>query len=444
MQRACKIAELFVLAIFLAVFSLPALAYEPATIAQLEQILAAAHGKPDKDLAKQLGELELTERLSTVRLEKLQASLPGIKSRQALLVLSDNSAFHDLPVAELSQLPEPDQATQNYLLNKAASYIQEALPRMIDVVVSRDTSHFDNLKVVAFSNGNFEVPELPAIREMMKTMTEAELNGAPPAAAVVAAQPYHFTYKTSEIITYRNGEEAVTFWNGKQVVPAPVNAPKRPPAPGLSNWGVFGPLLEVAVNDIVAAKTDWGHWEQGKTGLLAVFRYSIPQDQSNYDVQFCCYISGRVWDSTDAELWNVYEAITSYHGEVAIDLDTGAVLRLTIQTDIPDESPIYRADLLVEYAPVELGGRRYFLPARSVTISQAPVPVKEQEIRCPDLNYCFPAAYFHPKDTVVSDTVYHSYHVFRAETRILPTDASDPAVDSPSSFQPQNDTPRIQ
>jgi hypothetical protein len=93
MQWAYKYAKLYIVVLFLAVATLPALAYEPATIAQLEQILAAAHGKPDKDLAKQLGELELTERLSTVRLDKLQASLPGIKSRQALLVLSDNSAF---------------------------------------------------------------------------------------------------------------------------------------------------------------------------------------------------------------------------------------------------------------------------------------------------------------------------------------------------------------
>jgi hypothetical protein len=98
----------------------------------------------------------------------------------------------------------------------------------------------------------------------------------------------------------------------------------------------------------------------------------------------------------------------------------------------------------VEYAPVELGGKKYVLPARSVTISQAPVPVVEQAERCPDFHYCLSPTYFHPKDTVVSDTVYHSYHLFRAETRILPTEASDPAGDSPSSSQPQNGTPRLQ
>jgi hypothetical protein len=41
---------------------------------------------------------------------------------------------------------------------------------------------------------------------------------------------------------------------------------------------------------------------------------------------------------------------------------------------------------------------------------------------------------------VVSDTIYHSYHVFRSETQILPTDASDP----PAPSQPQNATRKQQ
>ena len=104
MQWGSKIAMLNVAVLLLTFATLPASAYEPATIAQLEQMLATARGKSDKALAKQLGDLELTERLSTSRLTKLQASAPGEKSRQALLVLSDVSAFHDLPAAEILQV----------------------------------------------------------------------------------------------------------------------------------------------------------------------------------------------------------------------------------------------------------------------------------------------------------------------------------------------------
>ena len=38
------------------------------TVEELEQVLTAAHGKPDAEVAQVLSGMELTERLSTVRL----------------------------------------------------------------------------------------------------------------------------------------------------------------------------------------------------------------------------------------------------------------------------------------------------------------------------------------------------------------------------------------
>jgi hypothetical protein len=417
--------------------ALPVLAYEPATIAQLEQILAAGHGKPDKALAKQLGDLELTERLSTLRLNKLQASVPGEKSRQALLVLSDISAFHDLPAGEIPQLDPPDSDTQGKILVKVAAYIREALPRQIDIVVSRDTAHFDNLKVVTLSSSSEKA------KEWAKTKTEVELEATASvvpltAAAVVENQPYHFIERTTDTLTYRNGAEEVAGL-------PPAEHRQIPPQSGLTNWGVFGPLLEVVVNDVSGAKTEWGHWEQGRKGILAVFRYDVPEEQSNYNVQYCCFTSGKTWDFSGKELWNVYESLTpSYHGEIAVDLATGAIFRLTIQTVIPAGQPIYGAEVLVEYGSVELGGREYLLPTKSVTISVAPVPVMIQEGHCVDYQTCVHGLFVHPKDTVVRDTVYHAYHVFRGETRVVPTDLSDSSAEPPSPSQPQNGTPRKQ
>ena len=436
MQLASKIAKLHVTTLFLLLAHLPASAYEPATIAQLEQMLVASHGMSDKALAKQLGELELTERLSTVRLKKLQCSAPGEKSRQVLLVLSDISAFHDLPAGETPQLATPDSDTQSKILSKVAEYIREDLPRQIDIVVSRDTAHFDNLKVVSFNHSGFST-------EWAKTKTEVELEAVPSvvplsAAAVVENQPYHFIEKTSDTLTYRNGAEEVSG------LPPPDHRGQPPPS-GLTNWGVFGPLLEVVINDISGGNTKWSHWEQGARKVLAVFRFDVPEDQSNYDVQYCCFTSGKTWDFSGKELWNVYESLTpAYHGEVAVDPETGAIHRLTIQTDIPAGQPIYGAQVLVEYGWVELGRREYLLPAKSVAISVAPVPVMVQEGHCVDSQTCVHGHFAHPKDTVVRDTVYHSYHVFRGETRILPTGISDATGESPSPAQPQNGTPRKQ
>jgi hypothetical protein len=391
-NTAMRCVRLLLLCLFAS--ALPALAYEPATIAQLEQMLAAAHGKSDKALAKRLGELELTERLSTLRLERLQASLPGDKSRQALLVLSDTSAFHNLPAVEIPLLASPDRHTQSEIISKTTDYIGQTIPRLPNFIVTRNTAHFENLKVDSFTG----------------------------IVAVVEDKPYHFTNTTRETVTYRKGAE---------VVVGPASHPEH--QRGLYNWGVFGPLLQIVVTDIFNGKMGWGHWEQGRKGTLAVFRYSVPQDRSHYSVKYCCF--------ANTNSWHTYETLPSYHGEISVDPETGAILRLTIETDIPPNHPIYRADILVEYGPVEIAGQQYLCPTKSVSISRAMNQVNLKDVRCVDFN-CSPADLAFAKNTSVNDTVYHSYHVFRAEMRILPAEASDVEEKSPQSESPATPAPK--
>ncbi len=75
------------------------------TLAQLEELLALAQGKPDADVARQLWDLELTERLSSAQLTRLQVQFPGTKTRQSLLAIADASAFLKLPAAEAHRQP---------------------------------------------------------------------------------------------------------------------------------------------------------------------------------------------------------------------------------------------------------------------------------------------------------------------------------------------------
>ena len=271
MRRARKITRSFAVVIVLSVAARSALAYEPVTITQLEQMLATTRGTSDNALAKQLGELELTERLSTLRLEKLQARLPGEKSRQAMLILSDTSAFHNLPAEEIPPLAPPDSDTQRKILSKTADYIREKIHGLIDIVVARNTAQYDNLKIVSFTDS--AVP--PAVRPK-KTVTEALANAQmgitlSVASAVVENQPYHLTEKTSETITYRNGAEEVA---------GPKKNPKalpHPPPPGLNNWGVFGPLLEVVVNDLSGATTGWGLGSKAERAPSPFFATAFPR-----------------------------------------------------------------------------------------------------------------------------------------------------------------------
>ncbi|MGA8727491.1 MAG: hypothetical protein WB608_01980 [Terracidiphilus sp.] len=104
----------WVLLMFLAGVTPPAVAENavpPAkvTVDQLEQALAASHGQTDADVAKQLMNMKLTERLNTAKLQHLEADLPGSKAQEALMALADSSAFLDPPPAESPPPPRPNQ-----------------------------------------------------------------------------------------------------------------------------------------------------------------------------------------------------------------------------------------------------------------------------------------------------------------------------------------------
>jgi hypothetical protein len=112
------------------------------TVWQLEQVLAAAHDKPDEEDAEQLSGLELRERFSTVRLLHWQVQLSGPKSRQALTALADESAFLDLPAAEIPTTAAPDLAAQQQMMALTVDYVTKTVHRLPDFSATRVTTSF--------------------------------------------------------------------------------------------------------------------------------------------------------------------------------------------------------------------------------------------------------------------------------------------------------------
>jgi hypothetical protein len=229
----------------------------------------------------------------------------------------------------------------------------------------------------------------------------------------------------------------VTYRNGREVVEPP--AGKKPGSTvtsttGLSNWGVFGPLLGVVMTDVLKGKIGWGHWEQGADGPLAVFRYAVAEDRSNYTVRYCCF-RGEHGEMRQ------FEAVPAYHGELSVDPASGAIYRLVLRTDLQQELPMERIDVVVDYGPVEIGGKRYICPIESTSISRAeaqifhgywfyvdkhgkPDPGSNRVKRTETVSQ--------PKVTAINDVVFENYHQFRAEMRILPEESAEPGGNAPA------------
>jgi hypothetical protein len=365
-----------------------AIAAKLVTVEQLEHTVAGLHEKRDQDVAKQLGDMQLSERLSSPRLEKIQAVLPGEKSRLALLALADASAFLQLPAAEIPATPPPDLAAQKLILSRAAENLVSTIHKLPDFFTRQTTSRFHDLKVSYFSPGS--------------------------APVIVEHQAFQLLDSFSDTVFYRDGKE-VEEPSGSQA------KIKQRPKDGLVNWGVFGQLQRIVVTDIFKGKMEWSHWEQRARGPVAVFRYSIPKEKSNYVVNYCCFLQPN-------QPPHNFQSIPPFHGEIAIDPATGAVYRLVIITELSPADPIFRADIMVEYEPVEIGEQSYVCPTKSVTITTAAAPALREQCwgAANSAGGCNVQQVAGAKDTSINDTEYDSssYHIFGSQMRIVPAESA--------------------
>jgi hypothetical protein len=375
--------------ILLAGMALPAFAAndvksEMVSVAQLEQALAAAHGKPDADLAQQLSGMELTERLSAARLVRLKTDLPGEKARLALAILADSAEFLSPPAAEIPADTAPDPTTARQMLTAIVDYVNKTVPQLPNLIAVRDTTRFE---------------DQPQEDQLDRTGLTS-----------LAAMPLHSVGSYNLTVTYRDHKEVV---DEKALKHAPKTG-------GLVTSGEFGPLLGRVVGDALAGKITWGRWEQGANGKEAVFHYSVPSGKSHYNVQFCCVADGFSTDGSPIK--RVFGEKDAYHGEIAFDPASGAILRISMEAEMPEGELVSRADILVEYRPTDIAGKSYVCPARSVSILLA--HTAQQTGAFSQSHYKGAAK------TYLNDVTFGQYRRFGSESRILAGDSLEPNMPS--------------
>jgi hypothetical protein len=298
---------------------------------QLEQMLAAVNREPDKELAKQLSKLELTERLSAARLTRCEANLPGPDARRALRALADRSLFLDPPASDIPALVEPDSEAQHRMVMLCVDYVIKTIHQLPNLYATKVTTSFQhNLK---------------------------------------DKKPLHWVSTESAIVRYRDGQEILGS-SGFQTGAA-----------GLTTSGEFGPILNAALLDSAQGDLTWGHWEQGAAAPEAVFRYAVIAGKSHYSVN---------------------DQFPGYHGEITVDPSNGTILRLVLRTDPTPSLPLLRADFVIEYGPVQLGGKTYICPLKAVALSAD------------------------PKLWRLNDIVFEQYHLYRATARVLTESSQGP------------------
>ena len=353
----------------------PRVPTERLTVHELEQTLDGAAPQSDAELADQLTGMELTERLSSSDLARLLHPL-GKKSKDALTALADESAFLELPTADILAEPPLDAATQQQVLSLTRTYLQSVLPKLPDFYATRTTVEYQQ----------------PAPKE------DDTWNTALPDQSLRAAVTVKATLR------YRGGHEEQDVKKQK----GSHSARQR----SLNLVGVFGPLLDVAFSDATSppGRLTWARWESGPAGKVAVFHYEVPAPNSIFSVGNCCLKGHRPFLATPPG-----------RGEITIDPQTGAILRFTMESEpgwilepnLHPVQPVLKTRTMVEYGPVEIGGKTYICPLRSILIMRTR-PVRQIYF------WDEPFEIYSSYETMLDDFSYTDYHKFGSESRILP------------------------
>jgi VWFA-related protein len=368
--------------------SSPAFAARKVTVEQLSREIASSAKKKDAKMAGRLYELQLTERLNAQKLAAFEAALPGPESRRALVALSDQAEFLDPPAAEIPNQPAPSIDQQRAIIARAVDYAAATLHRLPDLFAREDTIRYED-----------SPPGLQVANSQSASGT------------FVPYQPLHPVSRSVATVLYRDGQEVVQ--TGAEA--------RGASASGLTTSGEFGSIFSVVFGDLPKGKLEWGQWENGATGLVAVFRFAVPEAASHYQVKFCC-VAG-----------SVFQQFSAYHGELTLDPSTGTILRLTLIADLGRGKPISEAELMVEYGPKDLGAKTYFCPVRSVSVTLAPMQGTVQGGGPVNLNQSpmymrgAPTVVNNnggggsdvPLQTMLNEVAFDEYHLFRADVQIL-------------------------
>jgi hypothetical protein len=292
-------------------------------------------------------------------------------------------------MTEIGDRPPPDDNLQRQIIVRAEKYLDDVVPMLPEFSADATTLKYEEPS--AASEDTWKTA--PTNRALIQTVSE------------------------QATLLYRNGRE-------QRIVEKQVGN-RNTGQSDLNYKGIFGPILGFVLDDVRRgnSKLIWSRWERTYQGALAVFRYSVRAENPRYGVVFCCLAGGQV-----------FETLPEHHGELAIDPDTGVILRVTVEseprwmreTDLSPLRPVLFSNMVVEYGPVEIGGHSFICPKRSVVIT------RERTVRRVSfwgVNF----AVYGPYQTLMNDTAYTSYHKFGSQSRVLPGFEEVPDSKTPPS-----------
>jgi hypothetical protein len=159
-----------------------------------------------------------------------------------------------------------------------------------------------------------------------------------------------------------------------------------PQASGAWSTGEFGTLKLDVFHPDSHAKFEFDRTSEVAGIETAVYRFTVKQENSHWRIDF-----------------DDYEYYPGYEGSVWIDPEVKRVLRIEmVAVGLPDDYPLDSIETAVDYGPVEIGGRGYYLTQHS------------QNLACRR----------YTRNCTKNDLAFRNYRKFATESTIMTTDSS--------------------
>lgn len=329
--------------------AVPSWAATKMTIAQLEEKLMdlQKQGKSDDDVATQLKLVDLTEEMTHSEEQKLSHFMPGDLSTAQLFILQGRSAFLPPPAADIPTAPAPDDATQKAILSKASDYASKVYAQLPAFQATKTTARFQDDLTNSSSAPGLVVPGPNTFVSMAEASTEQ--------------------------VEFANGVEKP---GSKEKVSWGQNGKISAPAPP--------PTLTTLVGESSSGKEAWERWQMVGGKQVAVFTFQVEKKKSHYEVNYCCFpktdtASGVATQGTFAPVPGEIQSVTSYrpfrkgvgyHGEIFIDPESGAILRIILQAELKPADYVHQESVRIDYGAATVNGTEYMLPLASFTLSE--------------------------------------------------------------------------
>jgi hypothetical protein len=317
--------------------------------------------QPDREVASYLKRVTLSERLDDRVIEELQGMGAGARTVEALHALRDATANLPAPLKPpiaapappAPPKPPPSLEEQDRIIKQVREYAISYTDRLPDFLCTQVTRRYVDPTGMEFWH--------------QEDVLTARLSYAE------RKENYQLILVNNRAV-YGSNYEALG---------------------GAISSGEFGSMMKEIFEPESQADFHWDHWGKLRGRAAYVFGYRVAQNRSKWHVNY----------------QRTQDIVPGYHGLIYVDQESPAVLRVTLEAELPPTFPLQEVTDTLDYDMATISGHDYMLPLKAV------VRMREGKI------------------LAKNDVEFRLYRKFSAETEIK-FDTPDPLPEDKTKEQP--------